>query len=88
MRRFREMGGPSNAQGDRVTVLLVAEVAALAHVKPRTIYTYMHRRKHELATGESVGYHANIPLPDAHLADRPAWNEKTIRPWLDERKKK
>jgi predicted DNA-binding transcriptional regulator AlpA len=63
-----------------MTVLSVAEVAALAGVKnSRTIYTYMERRRRGLPG-------ANIPLPDARLADRPAWNEETIRPWLDERK--
>jgi predicted DNA-binding transcriptional regulator AlpA len=71
-----------------MTVLLYADVAAIVGLPRRTIYTYVHRRKHELATGESIGYHANIPLPDTKLADRPAWNEETIRPWLDERKER
>lgn len=70
-----------------MTVLLYADVAAAAHLPRRTIYTYVHRRKHEKTTGESIGYHANIPLPDTHLADRPAWNETTIRPWLESREK-
>jgi predicted DNA-binding transcriptional regulator AlpA len=61
-----------------MTVLSVADVAALTGLPARTIYTYLHRRRHGLPG-------AGIPLPDTNLADRPAWNEETIRPWLDER---
>jgi predicted DNA-binding transcriptional regulator AlpA len=62
-----------------MTVLSVAEVAARAGVKnSRTIYTYLDRRRRGLPG-------AGIPLPDAKLADRPAWNEETIQPWLETR---
>jgi predicted DNA-binding transcriptional regulator AlpA len=63
-----------------MTVLSVADVAARAGLPPRTIYTYMERRRRGLPG-------AGIPLPDTKLADRPAWNEETIQPWLDERTK-
>lgn len=63
-----------------MTVLSVAEVAELAGVEPATIHTYVWRQRRLGAGGQ------NIPLPDAMLADRPAWHESTIRPWLDERR--
>lgn len=62
-----------------MTVLSVAEVAELAGLPPATIHTYVWRRR----TGQSGS--TNIPLPDAMLADRPAWHEDTIRPWLEGR---
>lgn len=60
-------------------LLSVAEVAAQAGVAPSTIRTYVWREKSWPGLGQG------IPQPDAKLADRPAWNEETIRPWLDER---